>query len=232
MEVRRFESYGGLEREALGLLQEHMAMACTEPHAVMLTGGQTPLGLYDHIRQRPFPIGPSLSILISDERYVSVESPESNYGKMVPMLEALGVPDDSIIRVHTELPMAEASERYGQELADFLKSGAITLGILGLGADGHVASLFDAEDLALGASRLAMSVRRENGPHRISVTRDLLLQVQRIVFLVAGPEKAAVVEKMRLYPAKVTAGRVLDGAQAVEIWYSKAMQQRSSREEQ
>ena len=64
------------------------------------------------------------------------------------MVRVLGLDDSRVMRVRTELPLEAAADHYHEELAAYLESrGQITLGILGLGADGHLASLFDERDL-------------------------------------------------------------------------------------
>lgn len=220
MKLKRFDSFSKLEVEALETLREHMTAPCDEAHAVMLTGGQTSLGLYRHIEQRPFVADPGLSVLISDERYVTIESPESNYGGMQGMLRALGVDEKRILRVRTELPIPQAVARYDEQLRAFLDAGGrITFGLLGLGADGHVASLFSLDDVWRGQDHYAISVPRENGPDRISVTRDLLLRVERIVFLVHGKEKSDAVHRLVDKPDTIPAGVALSGRPDVEVWH-------------
>jgi 6-phosphogluconolactonase/glucosamine-6-phosphate isomerase/deaminase len=220
MELRKFDRFSKLEVEALALLREHMTASTEAPHAVMLTGGNTPLGLYRHIEQRPFRVDSGLHILVSDERYVTTESPESNYGNMSGMLRALDVPDDGILRVRTDLPLDEAVERYDRALRGFFDGGGfISLGILGLGADGHVASLFSIEDVWRGQGCYAIAVRRENMTDRISVTRELLLRVDRIVFLVHGREKHEAVQRLLGKPDSIPAGVALSGREDVQIWY-------------
>jgi 6-phosphogluconolactonase len=218
---RRFDSYSALEREALSLLTEQMGLAAAEPHAVILTGGRTPMGLYDHIRRRPFKTDPLLHVMLSDERYVSVEAPRSNFGTIRPMLEALGVPASAILRVRTDLPFESAAERYHQDLSAFLRTGRITLALLGLGADGHVASIFRAEDVLAGAGIHALAVQGPDGERRVTITRDLLLKAERIVFLVTGRRKADAVDRLRSAPEKVVAGQVIEGAPWVELWHTK-----------
>ena len=221
MEINTFDSYGALEREVLALMKEHMCRLDPEPHAIMLTGGRTPLGLYEHIRRRPFAVDPALSVLISDEGYVSVESPESTYGRMSGMLREIGVGQARAMKVRTELPIEDAARRYDEELTAYLENGIITLGFLGLGADGHVASLFAPSDIAAGAGKFAIAVRRPDGSYRITVTRDLLLRVQRLVLVVTGKSKSGIIEKMQSAEEQTTAGQVLQGVPSAEIWYSR-----------
>ena len=138
------------------------------------------------------------------------------------MVHALGVDESRVMRVHTELPLDEAADRYDEALSRYVeKGGRITLGLLGLGADGHVASLFDKQDLRRGTDRYAIAVPLKNGPDRVSVTRNLLLKVESLVFLVAGREKADVVEKILNEPGSTVTGQAVRGISQTELWYSR-----------
>jgi len=142
---------------------------------------------------------------------------------MRPMVRALGIDESRVMRVHTELPLVDAAGRYDSELAKFFEQGGhITLGVLGLGADGHVASLFTEQDLARSPNRYAVAVPREPGPNRISVTQKLLLRAESLVFLVAGPEKADIVRATLNDPESTVAGKAVRDVAQTEIWYSHA----------
>ncbi len=221
MIVKHFDHVEAMEQEAAALLSDHFGLACDEPHAVMLTGGGTPLGIYRRIEESPVAIDDQLHLLVSDERYVPLESPENNFAKMQPMIRALEIDDSRVMRVDTDLPLHTAADRYDAELASYFeRGGRITLGILGLGADGHCASLFSAEDVARGAGKYAIAVSRPAGPARVSVTRDLILKTERLVYLAAGPTKAEVVRTMTDRPEDVIAGQVVQDVARTELWYA------------
>jgi 6-phosphogluconolactonase len=212
-----------MEREARQLLTNHFQRTCPGPHAVMLTGGRTVLSLYEHFRKEPCPVDDGLQLLISDERHVPTDSPDNNFASMKDMVDSLGIDDSHIMRVDTSLPLREAAEDYDRQLASFLDGGGrITLGILGLGADGHLASLFEMAHLRQGKDRLAIAVPRIPGPDRISVTQDLLLRTERIVFLAAGREKAEIVARMEQNPQSVVASAALAESKSAEIWLCMA----------
>ncbi|OHB73321.1 MAG: hypothetical protein A2V70_10045 [Planctomycetes bacterium RBG_13_63_9] len=222
MNVRRFDQIAALEEAVVGLLREHFEISLPGPHAVMLTGGRTPLGVYGRLADAPARPDDRLHVLVSDERHVPLGSPENNFGRIQPMIAAMGVDGARVMRVHTELGVEAAADRYHRELGRFLEGGGqITLGILGLGADGHVASLFSADDVAGGKGRYALAVRRGDGVDRVSVTRDLILKVARLVFVVAGAEKAEIAGKLADDPRSTTAGQVVEGVARVELWFSR-----------
>lgn len=221
MIIKHFDHVSMLQQKAVAMLTEHLVRCCTEPHAVMLTGGKTPLGLYRRLGNSPPQVDDRLHLLLSDERHVPADSPENNFAKMRPMVDAMGIDATRVMRVHTRLPLEAAASRYDRELASYFDGGGrITLGILGLGADGHVASLFTLDDVQSGRGRFAVAVRSKDGPDRISVTQDLLLKVERLVFLVCGPDKARVVDTMASDPTSLTAGRVVQDAPDVQLWFA------------
>ncbi len=221
MKFVQFNRISEMQQEAVVLLTEHFGLSCPEPHAVMLTGGRTPLGIYRALERRPATVDESLHLLLSDERHVPQNSLENNYAKMHAMVRALGLDDSRVMRVRTELPLEAAADHYHEELTAYFQSGGrITLGILGLGADGHVASLFDEQDLRRGVGRYAIAVPRETGPNRVSVTQDLLLKAESLVLLVAGREKAGIIETIMGDPGSVVGGQAIGGSSQTQLWYS------------
>ncbi|MCE9613145.1 MAG: 6-phosphogluconolactonase [Lentisphaerae bacterium] len=214
---REFGSRRDLEDHAVELLAEAIGEASGVPRAIMLTGGKTPLAVYARLtRQRPAADG--LHLMISDERHVPESSPDHNAAKIRPLAEALGLPPERFLCVETRHELDDAARRYDAALQSFLQRGRISLGILGLGADGHLASLFTDEDVQRGAGQLAVAVRRALPPHRVSVTPALLCLVERLVFWVAGADKSDVVRQWRDRPDAIVAGRVVKDLPHVECW--------------
>jgi 6-phosphogluconolactonase len=221
MELRRFDNANEMNGATVGLLAQAFRREGRSPYGVMLSGGRTPLKAYHALARNPVVPSTSLHILFSDERVAPPDSPQSNYGNARAMIRALGIPEDRVLRVRGEMPMEEAAERYDRDLAEFVeKGGSLPLGLLGLGADGHTASLFSIEDVDRATGRFAIPVPRAPKPDRVSVTPDFLARFEQIVFLVAGPEKADAVETLLREPAALPAGRAVAGASQVEIWVS------------
>jgi len=137
--TRRFDT-----REALdSALEERLAqaIAAAGPRAIMLSGGHTPLPAYRALASRLPPHDERLHVLFTDERYVPRDSEASNYHQSRPLLDALALAPGSILRVRTELSLDEAAADYERALARLLEAGVrVSLGLLGLGADGHTAS--------------------------------------------------------------------------------------------
>ena len=216
--TRRFAARSALE----SALEERLARAIAAPSAaaLMLSGGTTPLPAYRALGARPgIAPGAGLRILFSDDRYVPANSPASNYLQAQPLLTALALPTAAVLRVRTELPLEEAARDYERQLEALLASGAgIGLGLLGLGADGHTASLFGAADLERARGHLAVAVQRPDGLSAVSVTPELLAQVAEPVFVVAGGDKRDALRRLLAQDPQLTAWRAVEGCARVELW--------------
>lgn len=222
MKYVEFDTLRRLEDKALKLLKKHMCIAHGKPHAIVLPGGKTPVNIYHAIAENPFKIDGNLRLILSDERNVDVGSPDSNYGKMKDMINALGIEESRVIRPHPEFGFIESFNRFHSELFSFIeKGGRITLGLLGIGRDGHTASLFTEHDLDLGNILYATGVVRTFELHRVSVTPYLLRNAEMIIFFTAGHEKKGVVEKLLKSPQDVIAARAVAGCKQVQLWHSK-----------
>lgn len=217
--VRTFSSSDDLTAAVADLLADRFERSFGKPHAVMLAGGRTPLAAYEEVACRRKVAGDDLYLFLSDERMVPADSPDSNLRSILPMAQALHLTDDRLLRVPTNLPLKRAAAEYDRALQQFVRSGGrITLGLLGLGADGHTASLFAADDLARGKGALAVPVPRKEGPDRVSVTPDLLKRIEVLIFLVVGRDKQEVVSRLLKEPDSVVAGLAVREAAAVQLW--------------
>jgi len=218
--TRRFASDTELESALAERLARALAARGAAAPAVMLSGGRTPLPAYRALAARPaLAHSPALRVLLSDERYVPADSPASNYHQIEPLIAALALPAGAVLRVRTELPLEDAARDYERQLAALLESGGrIGLGLLGLGADGHTASLFSAADLERARGHLALAVQRPDGMPGVSVTPELLARVEEPVFVAAGEDKRAAVRSLLAGDAGLTAWRAVAGCAQVELW--------------
>jgi len=219
MKSRRFpdsESLSvALERELLDFFVSEGA----SPRAVMLAGGRTPLEAYRRVAAAGTRAAPGRRSFFSDERMVPFDSPDNNFSQGVPMLDSLGVHSEDRLRVQTNLALEEAADRYERDLRNWIAAEVVfELGILGLGADGHTASIFSDRDLEAARNRIAFGVPKEPGPDRVSVGVPLLQCIQRVILVVAGAEKAEIANRILMAPQEVIAGRALAAHSNVELW--------------
>lgn len=173
---------------------------------VMLAGGRTPLEIYR--RAAAEGLSTAGQLVLSDERFVPVNDPQSNYGAISPFFPNLG-------KVQTELPIKAAALAFDETLN---RIQSVPLGLLGLGADGHTASLFNLKDAALRDERLAIPVIKIETPNRISVTPTFLHKVEKILILATGADKKAMIQTLLENPNTIPAGVALSDHPNVEIW--------------
>jgi 6-phosphogluconolactonase/glucosamine-6-phosphate isomerase/deaminase len=98
----------------------------------------------------------------------------------------------------------------------------VRLGLLGLGADGHTASLFKSADLEAARGHLAIAVQRPDGRAAVSVTPDFLAQVEEIVFVVAGADKTPALQRLNARDPTLTAWCAVEHCTRVEVWADAA----------
>jgi 6-phosphogluconolactonase len=223
IQAKKFPDGPTLTAAVAELLKKEFTGGGTEPYAVMLAGGSTPMAAYKAIAAGPVAPAPGLHITFSDDRYVPPDDPKSNYGNTLPLIRALGLDDGRVMRVRGEDPIDQATTTFGRELGEFLsRGGRITLGLLGIGADGHTASLFSKEHIEQGAGKWTIAVQRPDGMQGVSVTRELLARVDRIVFLVAGADKKAMAGKLLKESLTIPAGMAVASNRQVECWTDAA----------
>jgi 6-phosphogluconolactonase/glucosamine-6-phosphate isomerase/deaminase len=178
---------------------------------------------YRQVASGPIRHDDRLHVLFSDDRYVPEDSEESNYHQSRALLDVLGLPPESLLRVHPQLPLEAAAADYQEQLSGMLSSGVkIGLGLLGLGADGHTASLFTPQDLERSRGHYAIAVQRPDGLAGVSVTPELLATVGELLFVVAGNGKEAALAALMAKDLKLTAWKAVQGLDAVGLWVEQA----------
>lgn len=232
IDVRRFATRSELDTALADRLEQVIRLSAKPsrggPPVIMLSGGHTPLPAYREVARRGPPRGGPLTVIYSDDRYVPADSEASNYHATRPLLDALALPDGQVLRVRTELPLEEAARDYERSLRALLDSGArIGLALLGLGPDGHTASLFRPEHLQQSRGRLAIAVQRPDGMQGVSVTPDFLANVAEPLFVVAGGGKHDAIAAFIRQDPDLIALRAVAGHQRVELWLEEASESNS-----
>lgn len=220
--MRRFADSAALDEAVAAILKSHFERDIGFPYAVMLAGGTTPFGAYRLLAGGDCVPSASLRVFFSDERLVPLSSPASNCGKAQFLFSALGMAPEQIIGVQTGLDRDEAAARFDSDLKNFINgNGRITLGLLGLGADEHTASLFSESDLDRARGRYAVGAMSPDGVQRVSVTPGLLEKIELILFVVSGRAKRQVAERLAADQQAVLAGRAAAGAPFKQIWFAE-----------
>jgi len=176
------------------------------PYSLALSGGSTPRRLHEYLGRESPAIGglrwDNIHFFWGDERHVPPEHPQSNFRMARETLFASApVPVQNIHRVPAEAPDAViAAEQYERELKSFfnLKTGQwprFDCVLLGIGADGHTASLFPGTKALKEKKRLvAANWVEQLQTHRITLTVPVLNLAAQVIFLVSGREKAEVLK--------------------------------------
>jgi 6-phosphogluconolactonase/glucosamine-6-phosphate isomerase/deaminase len=116
----------------------------TAPYVIMLAGGSTPIEVYRRVSEHPpRHVHPAAYLMLSDDRYVPRDDERSNFGTIAPLLDHLGLPEERFIHIDTTRPVETGVARFSDDIHALGRRSAIfALGVLGIGADGHTASLF------------------------------------------------------------------------------------------
>ncbi len=182
-------------------------LARSGPVSVALSGGSTPKLLYETLAAAPFrdrmPWG-RVHWFWGDERFVSHDDPRSNYRMtMDAMLRHVPAPVTNIHPVPTEGLVAEAAaQQYEAELLEFhggasLDQPLFDVVLMGLGTNGHTASLFPDTTVLQNRTDWAAAVTPEGEPTRITLTYPALESCRHAAFLVAGVDKREVLARVR-----------------------------------
>jgi 6-phosphogluconolactonase len=170
---------------------------------VALAGGSTPKSLYRLLAGAEFKDKIDwlkVFFFFGDERYVPPTDPESNYRMAKENLfDLLEIPSENIFRWPTgETTPQITADKYEKTLRSFFTaSQPLDLALLGIGADGHTASLFPFTPALHENSRLAVSNWVEQlATHRLTMTFLMLNSAANIIFLVAGDEKALALKQI------------------------------------
>jgi 6-phosphogluconolactonase len=174
--------------------------------AVALSGGSTPKGMFALLAGEKFSSlpWPKIYFFWGDERYVPPQHPESNY-RMAneALLSKVPVSQENVFRVRTEENDASAAALdYEQTLKRFFKlrdgeAPRFDLIFLGMGPDGHTASLFPGTTALEETKRLVVANWVEKfKTYRITFTYPVLEAAACVTFLVAGEDKAAALHKV------------------------------------
>jgi 6-phosphogluconolactonase len=169
---------------------------------VALSGGSTPKGLYSLLASEATLRGrlpwDKIHIFWGDERHVPPDHRDSNYRMASEaMLSKVSIPPANVHRIKCEdLDASKVADEYEQTLRNFFHLAAgqfprFELVLLGMGPDGHTASLFPGTDAVREAQRLVLANWVEQfNTYRITLTAPVLNNAACLIFLVSGKEKA------------------------------------------
>ena len=214
MNLRIFNTVDDLIRAAARMLLQRVEAGA---RSIALSGGSTPKPLYQLLGQSEELRAKPVTWVVVDERYVPIDDPQSNAGMIEKTLFARGMPPaHRFLRFKTELgDPARTAEEFEREWRN-LGLEQLDVVLLGMGDDGHTASLFPGTDVLSVEDRIAaaVSVPKMNA-WRVTLTKPAIREAGLRVVLAAGANKRPILEEVRAgadYPiAIVTRG--------VETWW-------------
>ncbi len=191
----------------------HEAVAARGRFSVALAGGSTPRPVYARLTRPPYPADvpwDRVHVFFGDERCVPPDHPQSNYRMAAEaMLRALPLPPENVHRIRGEVPPQHAAEEYEADLRAFFGGAPrFDLALLGLGTDGHTASLFPGSAALNERERwAAANYAPAQRAWRVTLTYPALNAARTAAFLVSGERKRAILEavlhgKTGRYPAQ------------------------------
>ncbi len=186
---------------------------------VALSGGSTPKRMYEILGSEPLrEVVPwrRVHLFWGDERFVPDSDPRSNQlMTREALLDHVPIPPKNIHGLPTEgLTAEQAANRYAEALAEFYGSDTLEparplfeIVLLGLGTNGHTASLFPGEPVLDDREHWAAAVAPPGEPVRVTLTYPALESTRYAAFLVAGAEKRPMLERLRAGDESIPAGR-------------------------
>jgi len=219
-EVLQFSSFNEFVRNAAERIAADIARAVerNDVCSLVLSGGSTPAPVFRQLASLDIN-WEAVHIFWGDDRHVPPDSADSNYHMAQEnLLTHISIPRENIHRIHTEFMSAEdAAEDYELEIRNFAagsmrKDGgtilvpSFDLVLLGIGPDGHTASLFPHDPALKETERLVTATGipvLEPHRQRITMTYPLLNAARLVLFLAAGKEKKEIIETMLTRPESV-----------------------------
>lgn len=194
--------------------------------SVALSGGNTPRKFYAALADSKTIDWAKVQIFWSDERLVARNSPESNYKTAFDeLISKIEIPAENIHAVPADLAPYEAAAEYEKEIKKILGARGFDLILLGIGTDGHTASLFPGtkalnENLRLVAANFVPKFNQ----WRITFTYPLINSAECVMFLADhhDPQKAAIINEIKKganpeYPASLVKTKTIKWPDASEI---------------
>jgi 6-phosphogluconolactonase len=171
--------------------------------SIALSGGSTPKLLYQLLAAPPFANNinwKNVLIFLVDERYVPQTDADSNF-KMIndTLLSKIKIPKQNIFSINTSKTAAKDALAYEQKIKTILKDKGIDVMLMGIGNDGHTASLFPGYTLLNETKRLVKEeFIKEKKQYRISCTLPFINKSKQILFLISGKDKAQAFKKIMM----------------------------------
>jgi 6-phosphogluconolactonase len=218
-DIRVFKTIQELSRDAAEIFLEQASRSIRErgQFLVALNGGSTPIRLFNFLATefRDKVDWDKTHIFWGDERLVPADDPESSFGQAQNLfLQYVPIPESNVHPIHGELESTRAVQEYAITLEKFasfpLQFPRFDLLYLGMGEDGHTASIFPGSRLEELEPVIGVTAQYQNRPaQRVTLTPAIFNSARMIVFMATGEKKANTLAEVlsdrfdsELYPAQ------------------------------
>ncbi len=189
--IKIFESEISMAVSAIDIIKSELERK--KKLSIAFSGGKTPIRFFQLLAAEDIK-WENINIFLVDERWVPSDDLDSNY-HMINMflLKHITIPNENIHHIHYSSSIEISRREYENDLLEYFKGDIIfDLIFLGVGNDGHTASIFEKNEADLSDSVIVTSSRRH--PHkRISIGISVINRAERKIFLL-GPEKIMILE--------------------------------------
>lgn len=187
MQLHTFQNNDEFVKQSTNFIAE----ICKNPANIALSGGSTPKTIYENLASQSLPFD-KLNFYQVDERYIPLDHQDSNCRMIFDSL--VNKTNTNFHYFDTNLPIEESLEKYEKELPQ----DPFDLAILGIGSDGHTASLFPNTE-ALDESKPVAHTKTQEFTinDRLTLTFPKILESKKLLVLLSGPSKQKIVEELQ-----------------------------------
>lgn len=189
--VKIFESEISMAMGAIDIIKSELLVK--KKLSIAFSGGKTPIKFFRLLAEEDINWN-NINIFLVDERWVPLDNPNSNYCILnMFLLKHLTIPEKNIHPINYSPSIEKSREKYEKSLLKYFKGDIIfDLMFLGVGNDGHTASIFEEDEVNFVEDVIVTSSRRH--PYRrISLGMNVINGAKRKIFLM-GPEKISIIE--------------------------------------
>lgn len=205
-DTRRDLYVGGNAQEAIAFAVEHFVHAAQRSilqrgrFAVALSGGSTPKVVYQQLIEQPLEWS-KIWLFWSDERAVPPDHPDSNYRMAMEFFKKVPIPASQVFRMQAESDIEQGALDYEEKVKHVLGKSLFDLVLLGVGEDGHTASLFPHTKALLEEDRLVVANHvPDKKCWRMTLTFSCINQSHHSAFYALGKSKKLIIPKVLTAP--------------------------------
>lgn len=212
MELRTFQSASQVAKEAAMLIAQRIRVQIGKKgyFTLAISGGRTPWEMIKELAEEDLP-WEKVFLFQVDERIAPDAHPDRNMTQLFQAIQNSQLATRlNIFPMHVVgEDLALACREYGEQIQEITKNGKFDLIHLGMGSDGHTASLVPGDEiLDVQDQKVALTGKPYQGRQRMSLTYPLINQASEILWIITGEEKAEMLRRLLQKDPSIPAGRI------------------------